>query len=320
MVVGGMKGIASNSSHRNCKIGQFHSLERHGKGKTNTEVFLHIPLHKTGRSPSPVQYTTKQDIISKCTFIPMKQPPTEIVTAIAAGRDLSSLDWVGIDVSHVDLYQINLSRVNLQRANFRGAILTNALLDGADLRGADFSGADLRGTDLRGADLRGTNLQKAYLCRADLRGANLTDADLTDAKLQVARYDRTTQWSTGFAYPKSGAVGPGAQLHGAYLNSANLRHADLQGASFLGAYLSGADLRLARLNNTQLDYADFRSADLTDVELDNLQSITGADFFEVEGLDESTRANLCHRSDRELDTWNPLTRRTTRDSLTIRYV
>ncbi|MGB3238727.1 MAG: pentapeptide repeat-containing protein, partial [Geitlerinemataceae cyanobacterium] len=112
----------------------------------------------------------------------------------------------------------------------------------------------------------------------------------------------------------------GANFLGAYLSGADLTGANLAGVSFSGAdlrraSLTGAYLRRARLNNTQLDYADFRSADLTDAELEHVQSVTGADFFGVEGLDDATRANLCHRNDREIDTWNPLTRRTTRESL-----
>jgi hypothetical protein len=64
-----------------------------------------------------------------------------------------------------------------------------------------------------------------------------------------------------------------------------------------------------------LQNVDFRAADLTGAELNNLQSIAGADFGDVQGLSEATRAMLCARPSSELDTWNAFTRRTTRESL-----
>jgi uncharacterized protein YjbI with pentapeptide repeats len=169
-----------------------------------------------------------------------------------------------------------------------------------------------------------------------------TSTALTEAgaKLLVALYNKETIWPEGFAGKKCGAVGPGAGLTGAYLNTAELRGADLTGANLLGAYLSGADLtganlegvsfsganlreafltgaylRNARLNGAELQNVDLRAADLTGAELNNLQSIAGADFSSVQGLSPSVRGMLCSRPTAELDTWNPFTRRTTRESL-----
>jgi uncharacterized protein YjbI with pentapeptide repeats len=60
---------------------------------------------------------------------------------------------------------------------------------------------------------------------------------------------------------------------------------------------------------------DLRAADLSGVEMENLESIAGADFSQVQGLNDNTRSMLLNRSGAELDTWNAFTRRTTRQSL-----
>jgi uncharacterized protein YjbI with pentapeptide repeats len=179
----------------------------------------------------------------------------------------------------------------------------------------------------------------ACLSRSNLVGANLTGANLAEAKLMMTRYDSATLWPAGFEYKKSGAIGPNAQLGGVFLNTVNLRGADLQNVNCLGSYLAGADftganlagarlsgadvkrayftgafLRGARMNNLDLIGCDFRAADLTDVELENLQGIKGADFSQAI-MSEGLRARLLGRSADELDVRNSFTRRTTRESL-----
>jgi uncharacterized protein YjbI with pentapeptide repeats len=158
--------------------------------------------------------------------------------------------------------------------------------------------------------------------------------------LQGARYDSQTLFPEGFSYKSAGTIGPGAHLNGAALNTANLRNADLQGANLLGAYLGGADLtganlrearlsqadlrrafltgaflRNARLNGANLAGADLRAADLTGIEFEQLESISGADFTQVQGMSEVVRSRLLSQPAEQLDTANPLTCRTTRKSL-----
>ncbi len=215
----------------------------------------------------------------------------------------------------------------------------------ADLRYAEGPGADLRGSDLRAADLREgdwreANLEDACLARARLEGADLRGANLTGAILTHARYDRRTRFPEGFAYTKSGAIGPGAQLNGARLNTGDLRGADLQGASLLGAYLGGADLTGADLQGAKLSQADLRRAYLTganlcgarlngvnwagadlrgvnwqDVTLETLEDLAGADFGEARNLPPAVRELWLRQEAAALDTWNPFTRRTTRESI-----
>lgn len=198
---------------------------------------------------------------------------------------------------------------------------------------------DCRGADWRGLNPADANLSGARLCRVDLRGTDLSGCQLDGADLRLALYDKRTIWPEDFDYRNSGAIGPEARLSGMFLNSADLAGMDLQGATMMGTYLSGADLsgcclrgvRIAgadlrhsllrgtcmegiRLSGCQLDYADFRGASLTNTELVAVESIRGADFTGTSGLDPM-RAALLSRPIQELDCWNPLTRRTTRDSL-----
>jgi hypothetical protein len=54
---------------------------------------------------------------------------------------------------------------------------------------------------------------------------------------------------------------------------------------------------------------------LTDIKIEHVESISGADFSQVQGLSDDIRSILLGRSAAELDTWNAFTRRTTRQSL-----
>jgi len=198
---------------------------------------------------------------------------------------------------------------------------------------------DARGADWRNKQLGEIDLSKARLCRVDLRGVDLQSCQLEGTDLRLARYDRQTMWPDGFDFRSCGAIGPQATLNGSFLNSADLSGMDLEGASLMGAYLSGANLsgaclrgaRLAgadlrhallrgalcegtRFLNCQLDYVDFRCAELNNVDLSSAGCIRGADFTGAIYPD-ALRASLLGRPFQELDCWNPLTRRTTRESL-----
>ena len=253
---------------------------------------------------------------------------------------LDKLGFAGGSAERLDLYQAKLDGVDLSNGYLVGVLFTNAQLGDANFSQAWLQRADFRGADLRGANLSGANLTGAYLNRSDLRGADLRDTVLTDTQFRVALYDEHTQWPEGFNFRKCGAIGPRAQLGGAYLHTVNCRGANVEGANFLGAYLSGADftganlsgaafssadlrratfiganLTNARLNSTQLEQVDFRGANLTGIQMENPQAITGADFYRAQGLSQDLRASLLGRSPDELDVWNSFSRRSTRDSL-----
>lgn len=199
--------------------------------------------------------------------------------------------------------------------------------------------ADLRGVNWQGCRVGALDLQGVKLCRADLRGADLGEARLEGADLTLARYDALTHWPPGFAYTRSGAVGPGARLGGTFLNTADLRGMDLRGAFMLGVYLSGADCRGALMQDigfangdlrrsrfcgalltgsrfayAQLEGCDFRAADLRGADFTAVGSIAGAVFTGALGL-EDFRGELLSLPYQELDCWNRLARCTTRESL-----
>src|SRR6476661_2206678 len=200
---------------------------------------------------------------------------TEILATIQQGKSLAQSNLAGINLSQMDLFGIDLSGSNLIGAN----------LSQTNLQGANLQGVDLRRANLRDANLSGANLQESYLFRADLQGCNLVDAQLQEAKLKLAQYDAHTLWPEGFNYKNSGAIGPQANLSGAFLNTAYLRGADLQGA------------------------------DLTGANLEQLKSIAGADFTLAQGLTQEMKAMLRSRDRKELGTWNAFTRNNTAQSL-----
>lgn len=217
--------------------------------------------------------------------------------------------------------------------------IPDAQPQGGAMAKADDRTADLRGTNWQGCQLGAVDLRGVKLCRADLRGADLREARLEGADLSLARYDAVTGWPPGFAYARSGAVGPGAQLGGVFLNTADLRGMDLRGAFMLGVYLSGADCRGALMQDVgfangdlrrsrfcgalltgsrfayaQLEGCDFRAADLRGADFSAVESIAGAVFTGALGW-ESWRDELLSRPYQELDCWNRLARCTTRESL-----
>lgn len=219
-------------------------------------------------------------------------------------------------------------------------VLIRADLQHSDLTGGNFTYADLRAANLRGANLRGATLHYTCFLRADLRGANLQDADIVECRWQGAIYDQATQFPPHFPHRSVGMLGPRANLNGAQLNTANLRHLDLAEASLLGAYLGGADLTRANLRGAKLSQADLRYAFLTganlqgarltganlagadlratnwaEVDIDRIESIAGADFSLAVGM--SDRLRQFFLSLPGIDELHPLTRRSTRESLSL---
>ncbi len=150
--------------------------------------------------------------------------------------DLSEADLSETNLSETDLRRANLSRADLLEANLSGAYLVDAnlsktYLTKATLVEANLVGADLRETDLKRANLKKANLSKANLSGADLCWANLNEAHLTlthlieadlseadliqanlgeaylgQTTLNGAKYNKFTQWSSGFDPIQAGAI------------------------------------------------------------------------------------------------------------------
>ncbi|NJK59583.1 MAG: pentapeptide repeat-containing protein [Oscillatoriales cyanobacterium SM2_1_8] len=107
----------------------------------------------------------------------------------------------------------------------------------------------------------------------------------------------------------------GAYLGGADLTGADLRGAKLSQADLRQAHLTGADLSGARLNGVNWAGADVRGVNWEDVTLETLEDLAGADFGEAQNLAPAVRDLWWRQEAIALDTWNPLTRRTTRESI-----
>lgn len=69
------------------------------------------------------------------------------------------------------------------------------------------------------------------------------------------------------------------------------------------------------MNGANLARADLRAADLTGMEFEQLESIAGADFSQVQGLSEEMRSRLLNQPAQELEAAHPLTLQTTLESL-----
>jgi uncharacterized protein YjbI with pentapeptide repeats len=136
----------------------------------------------------------------------------------------------------------------------------------ADLSGMNLSGMDLTGIDLRDANLQNTTFDNATLTGADLTSivafnATFRDAGLNETLLKHAEFNR-------YDYANCGGDCGSANLSGAYLQRADLTHAEL-----VSADLTNADLRYADLTNADLGSADLTNADLRYADL------IGADFY-----------------------------------------
>ena len=127
-----------------------------------------------------------------------KQIPREVsgqvVYMMAAGADLSGVDFRGINLKNV-IFSVSdpdqkewqgpdnhsyrkklgviVAEVNLSNVDLSGKNLSLINFNGANLSGANLSNSDLRYSDLSGANLAGANLQYALLDNAILSNANL---------------------------------------------------------------------------------------------------------------------------------------------------
>ena len=148
-----------------------------------------------------------------------------------ANANLSYQTTYNADLAGANLTGATLIGASFRYANFGGANMSNALLTSADFNNTDLTSADLTGADLTGADLSSTNLAGTILTSATLAEVGSGGITGTPQALPV-------NWSLAAGY----LIGPYA-----FLDSANLAHADLSGLDFYHAFLAYADLSYASL-------------------------------------------------------------------------
>ena len=152
-------------------------------------------------------------------------------------RDMSYMNFDGIDLSSAVLTGVNFAKSTLRNTN-----LSNAVLVGADLEEADLSEANLTGADLRGA-----NLHRALLTSAVLRGADLCSREVAEVGMPgVADVESAPTVLTEAKLEK--AVLCNAKLAGCDFTGADMADADLAGADLSGSVMIGADLHGVRFD------------------------------------------------------------------------
>jgi uncharacterized protein YjbI with pentapeptide repeats len=160
----------------------------------------------------------------------------DLSAADLSEADLSEADLSETNLSETDLRRANLSRADLLEADLSGAYLVDANLSRTYLTKANLAEANLAGADLSETDLKRANLKRANLSKADLSGADLCWANLSEAHLSLthlikadlseadliqanlgeaylgqttlsgAKYNKFTQWSSGFDPIQAGAI------------------------------------------------------------------------------------------------------------------
>ena len=103
-------------------------------------------------------------------------------------KNLSNLNFRGMNLSGADLTGSNLQNCNLTRGNFDGTVFY-----GCDLRGSKLDHATFERTDFRGADLTNTSLIGVDLSKADMRKGKVSQivhtsagkAPVIDLKIQL---------------------------------------------------------------------------------------------------------------------------------------
>ncbi|HVZ34524.1 MAG TPA: pentapeptide repeat-containing protein, partial [Polyangiaceae bacterium] len=172
---------------------------------------------------------------------------------------------------------------SLRHAELAGADLRNTRLKGAgvhgDLHGADFRGADLTNVsfsgDLTQVDFRGAKIEGASFCNSVLKDARFDGMDLREVKFADATHwsgailrDVNLEHVSFYGYGGYHRTQPKHPLDvswgGTYLNSVDLRGANLREAFFAKSDLRRADLRGADLRNAVMPYPeDLQGAQLS---------------------------------------------------------
>jgi len=194
-----------------------------------------------------------------------------------ADRDRALLDVENLSLNNLDTGErdgalLDLQNLSLDHADLTELSLRDAYLRFADLRGADLQGSDLSGADLSYADLRGANLTNTDLSAVNLSGANLLPYDEQEPA-RLSLHNLKDHALPSDDYLRSLAKLQEERLRGLSsrltrrvqnrlllrkpVTFTNLTDAKLPGANLTGAILANADLRHTRgsLDRRQIERA-----------------------------------------------------------------
>ncbi len=102
------------------------------------------------------------------------------------GKDLSGVQWNGLDVANGQFDQANLSNASLVGTN-----LTNGRFGQTNLTKANMEHAILVNTDFHQAQMPKANLKRAIITNGDFFGTNLTHVNLMQTELTNASFDNS---------------------------------------------------------------------------------------------------------------------------------
>lgn len=126
------------------------------------------------------------------------------------GKNLSGVQWDGLDVANGQFDRANLSQASLVNT---------------DLTNGQFSQANLNGANLGNTNLVNANFYQATLIKANLQQANIINGDFSQADIRQANFAQTDLTNVSF--------------DGANLSGTNLQGAGIINTSFYGTILNG---------------------------------------------------------------------------------
>ncbi|GHP00476.1 hypothetical protein KSF_105230 [Reticulibacter mediterranei] len=205
--------------------------------------------------------------------------------------NLSHATLRGINLSRASLEEATLGDADLSHATLRGTQLYRAKLCNAKLCHADLSEAILNNADLSHANLHGTQLSHAALNLATLSGANLTKAlltganlnkaELSNAKLNKADLSESYFSSANLSYADLSKIEVLAHTE-RYLMEGSKTH--FNEANLSGANLSGAILRHIDFSEANLTDANLSDTTFTHTNLEEAQSLENTNLHGAKGL------------------------------------
>lgn len=174
------------------------------------------------------------------------------------GADLSGAHLEGAVLEGAHLEGVHLREAQLERANLSFAWLEGAILSEATLERAVLLGAALDGAILTGARLEGAVLSNATLAGAELFGAHLEGARLNEAQLAGRHLPTEVSARLGAARLELAEALPGADLGGAFFDSATALHEAIFGDEQLGS-VAVADTRWGGVNLAVVEWGAVRA-------------------------------------------------------------
>jgi uncharacterized protein YjbI with pentapeptide repeats len=198
----------------------------------------------------------------------------ELTGANLRGAMLDGAEFENARLRHALLSEASLHRIDGSNADLEGADLSRALASNCNFFNANLRGADFEGASLQRSRFLGANLTRTRFCRADLRAVyfqmNVQGDDwmnsFASAQEALEYLEKKGYKPDGIAHRQtlfSESDFTGANLQGAWMQSADLRTCTLSGALLMTANLGAANLEGMTISGARFEQARLQSAVLT---------------------------------------------------------